>query len=74
MINIITIKGPASYKEKTILETQQNVNLIYGLNGAGKSILSKFLSNYKEERYHECSIEAKINEEVEGILVYNDMP
>lgn len=35
MINIITIKGPASYKEKAVLETQHNVNLIYGLNGAG---------------------------------------
>ena len=39
MINIITIKGPASYKEKAVLETQHNVNLIYGLNGAGKSTL-----------------------------------
>ena len=49
MINIITIKGPASYKEKAVLETQQNVNLIYGLNGAGKSTFSVFLRNYKDE-------------------------
>ena len=53
MINIITIKGPASYKEKAVLETQHNVNLIYGLNGAGKSTFSEFLRNYKDERYKE---------------------
>lgn len=72
MINIITIKGPASYKEKAVLETQQNVNLIYGLNGAGKSTFSEFLRNYKDERYKECSIEPKINDEEEEILVYNE--
>ena len=72
MINSITIKGPASYKEKAVLETQQNVNLIYGLNGAGKSTFSEFLRNYKDERYKECSIEPKINDEEEEILVYNE--
>ena len=72
MINIITIKGPASYKEKAVLETQQNVNLIYGLNGAGKSTFSEFLRNYRDEKYNECSIEPKINDEEEEILVYNE--
>lgn len=72
MINTITIKGTACYKEKAVLETQQNVNLIYGLNGAGKSTLSEFLRTYKDERYKECSIEPKINDEEEEILVYNE--
>lgn len=43
MIKKITILGPACYKQTAILETDKNINLIYGLNGSGKSTLSEYL-------------------------------
>lgn len=35
----------ASYKKPAILETDKKVNLIYGLNGTGKSTFSDYLYN-----------------------------
>ena len=58
----------ASYKHLTTLETDKKVNLVYGLNGTGKSILSSFLYERTNSEYTNCSIEGLINEE---ILVYN---
>ena len=40
MINKITISGVASYKNEATLETDKNINLIYGINGSGKSTFS----------------------------------
>ena len=34
MIKKITILGPACYKQTATLETDKNINLIYGLNGS----------------------------------------
>lgn len=45
MINKITMNNVASYKKLTYLETDKRVNLLYGLNGTGKSTLSDFLYN-----------------------------
>ena len=72
MINKISIKGPASYKNVAILETDTNINLIYGLNGSGKSTLSEFLRKRNDDKYAECSIEPLLDESVEEILVYNE--
>ena len=44
MINKISIKGPASYKNMAIFETDKNINLIYGLNGSGKSTFLRCLN------------------------------
>ena len=38
MITKISLNKVASYKKPTVLETDKKVNLIYGLNGTGKSI------------------------------------
>lgn len=43
MITKLEIEGIPPFKEKTILETDQKVNLIYGLNGTGKTTLSNLL-------------------------------
>ena len=51
MINKISIKGPASYKNMAVFETDKNINLIYGLNGSGKSTLSEFL---RKRTDYEC--------------------
>lgn len=72
MINRISILGPACYKQEAILETDKNVNLIYGLNGSGKSTLSEYLRNIEHPNYNRCSISPAINSEIEEILVYNE--
>ncbi len=41
MITKIGLNGVASYKSLSTLETDKKVNLIYGLNGTGKSILQR---------------------------------
>lgn len=62
------MKNVASYKDEAILETYKRINLIYGLNGAGKTQISKFLANQEDENFKDCNIEGLNNEE---ILVYN---
>lgn len=56
-------------KNQTTLETDKKINLIYGLNGTGKSTLSNFLYKKDEEPFSHCSIEG-LDDDTE-ILVYN---
>ena len=69
MITKINLNNVASYKSLTALETDKKINLIYGLNGTGKSTLSNYLQNLTDEKYKSCSVEG-INQNHE-ILVYN---
>lgn len=69
MINKILMKNVASYKKETILETDKKVNLIYGLNGTGKSTLSGFLYNINDSQYSDCKIEGLRS--TDRVLVYN---
>lgn len=69
MINRIAMKNVASYKAETILETDKRVNLIYGLNGTGKSTLSGYLYDMTAGQYAECSVEGL--SESDKVLVYN---
>lgn len=69
MISKITLNGVASYKKEAILETDKRVNLLYGLNGTGKSTFSEFMYNQSDVRFSKCSIEGL--EENDEILVYN---
>ncbi|MFJ1431039.1 AAA family ATPase [Capnocytophaga canimorsus] len=69
MITKISIDKVASYKKPTVLETDKKINLIYGLNGTGKSTLSDYLYKKTDEEYKNCSIEG-LGENHE-ILVYN---
>lgn len=69
MITKINLNNVASYKSNIALETDKKVNLIYGLNGTGKSTLSNYLHKQTSERFKHCSIEG-IDENHE-ILVYN---
>lgn len=68
MITKISMKNVASYKDETTLETNKRINLIYGLNGTGKTQISKFLANQGDEKFRDCKIEGLNNEK---ILVYN---
>lgn len=69
MITKINLKNVACYKNHTTLETDKKINLIYGLNGTGKSTLSNFLYKRDEEPFSHCSIEGLDNDN--QILVYN---
>ena len=69
MITKINLDKVASYKTSVTLETDKKVNLIYGLNGTGKSTLSNFLHQRIAEKYNNCSIEGLTEEH--DILVYN---
>ena len=69
MINKISMKNVASYKKETILETDKKVNLIYGLNGTGKSTLSGYLYNTNDSQYGDCKIEGLRS--TDRVLVYN---
>ena len=69
MITSITLNKVASYRNESVLNTDKRVNLIYGLNGTGKSTFSDFLYNPKDERYENCSINGlEVGDE---IVVYN---
>lgn len=69
MITSITLNKVASYRNESVLNTDKRVNLIYGLNGTGKSTFSDFLYNPKDERYANCSINGL--EDDDEIVVYN---
>ena len=69
MITKVSIKKVANYGEiPAVLETDKKINLIYGLNGAGKTVLSNYLANKDSTDFSSCSIEGLSNEK---ILVYN---
>lgn len=70
MIKSITMKNAGSYKEETKLYLNTPITLIYGNNGAGKTLLSNYLYDINNDIYKECSIDGldTIND---NILVYN---
>ncbi len=69
MITKVTLNGVASYKKPAVFETDMKVNLVYGLNGTGKSTFSDFLYKQADPNFKACSIEG-LNPD-EEILVYN---
>lgn len=70
MITKITIDGIASFKQKQSLETDKKVNLIYGLNGTGKTTISNYLQDLYSQDFSNCSIQ-EFNPDNQKILVYN---
>ena len=69
MITKININKVACFKNLTVLETDKKVNLVYGLNGTGKSTLSDFLYKPTDSNFASCSIEGVGTDD--EILVYN---
>ena len=68
MINKIVLNGVATFREKAVLETDKQVNLLYGLNGVGKSTFSEFLYDPTAPRFDNCSVEGL--DENDTVLVY----
>ena len=69
MISKIVIKGVASYRKEAILVTDKRINLLYGLNGTGKSTFSEFLYDHTGLRFSQCRIEGL--DDNNTVLVYN---
>tara|TARA_R110001583_G_C5667331_1_gene410339 strand:- start:1525 stop:3744 length:2220 start_codon:yes stop_codon:yes gene_type:complete len=69
MITKIDLNKVASFKTQATLETDKELNLIYGLNGTGKSTLSNYLLKRTDENFKDCSVVGL--DENHEILVYN---
>ena len=67
MITQINLGDVASYRNTTSLNTDKKVNIIYGLNGAGKSTFSNYFYKPCDGKYHKCSH----TDDGSKILVYN---
>ena len=70
MISKIEIKSIVPYTNGLIIDNLHKINYIYGANATGKTTLSHYLENPKEEKYSDCSIDWENGIE-EKILVYN---
>lgn len=70
MISKIEIKSIVPYTNGLIIDNLHKINYIYGANATGKTTLSHYLENPKEENYSDCSIDWENGIE-EKILVYN---
>lgn len=71
MLHKITLDNVASYKQPAFLITDKKINLIYGLNGTGKSTFADFLYQRTDIDYSKCSTEPPINPAETEIIVYN---
>lgn len=71
MLTEIKLNGFASFKHETCLQTDKPINFVYGLNGTGKSSLTRYLAHRDDPKYAQCSITPAIEPEKEEILVYN---
>lgn len=55
MITQINLGDVASYRNTTTLNTDKKVNIIYGLNGTGKSTFSNYFYAPDDPKYKDCS-------------------
>lgn len=69
MLTRIKVHGPASFDSEATLETSKKVNLIYGLNGSGKSTICRYLASDGDPQFARCSREIAPDCEV---IVFND--
>jgi wobble nucleotide-excising tRNase len=68
VITEIRMDSVASFKHATSLQTDKKINLIYGLNGTGKSTISNFLYDPDNPQFLVCR---KTPAQTVPILVYN---
>jgi len=71
MIKTISLKGVTSYPEdnSVVLGPLKRINLIYGLNGSGKSTIGNYLQGLEGNLYKACQIDPAIKQE--KVFVYN---
>ncbi|MFA0926724.1 AAA family ATPase [Pseudomonas syringae pv. tagetis] len=71
MIKTISLKGVTSYPhdQPVILGPLKRVNLVYGLNGSGKSTVGDYLQDLTGNRYQTCQVDPAIKQD--QVFVYN---
>ncbi|MBP6276505.1 MAG: AAA family ATPase [Limnohabitans sp.] len=69
MLTKIQINSVATFKSQTTLETDKKINLIYGLNGSGKSTICRLLRNPDKAEYAQCQV---IGSQGSKIYVFNE--
>jgi wobble nucleotide-excising tRNase len=69
MLTRISIDKVASFKNEAILESNKKINILYGLNGSGKSTIGRFLRSPKDPLYEKCRIDGA---EGAKIIVFNE--
>ncbi|RAU43233.1 MULTISPECIES: AAA family ATPase [unclassified Pseudomonas] len=71
MITTISLKDVTSYpKDKpVILGPLKRINLVYGLNGSGKSTVGDYLQDLAGNRYRTCQVDPVIKQD--QVFVYN---
>jgi len=68
VITEIHMDAVASFKQATSLVTDKKINLVYGLNGTGKSTISNFLYEPHDATFMMCK---KVSAESPPVLVYS---
>ncbi|MFZ7284711.1 AAA family ATPase [Avibacterium gallinarum] len=68
MITTLKMEDVASFRQAVSLYTNKKINLIYGLNGVGKSTISNYLYCSDDPRFSKCHIS---NSQQLPIFVYN---
>lgn len=68
MITEIHMDAVASFKHATSLVTDKKINLVYGLNGTGKSTISNFLYEPHDSDFLQCKTKL---DQPDPIFVYN---
>lgn len=56
MTTTIKIQGPATFSAPATITTDKKVNLVYGLNGTGKSTVCRFLKSPDHSDFSQCEI------------------
>ena len=71
MIEHVSLKGVTSYPSNAsiTLGPLKRVNLIYGLNGSGKSTIGNYLQDLAHKDYQHCNVTPSIGQD--QLLVYN---
>lgn len=71
MIKTISLKGVTSYPndQPVVLGPLKRVNLVYGLNGSGKSTVGDYLQDLTGNRYQACQVDPAIKQD--QVFVYN---
>lgn len=71
MLETIQLKNIATYDQQgVIINDLKEVNFIYGANGCGKTTLSNYLTDTSLEKFKDCSVTWKNNNNL-PIFVYN---
>ncbi|PPU38396.1 AAA family ATPase [Xanthomonas arboricola] len=69
MLTKVSLSSIASFKEEASLTTDKKVNLVYGLNGSGKSTIGRFLRNPQDVIYRKCSLQGAVGAK---FIVFNE--